>query len=68
MDDNEIALEALSRIEAHEKECGMRWKEAYQEMKSIHRQLRAHSQRWEKIAWLVVGSVVVGILTVLFKM
>jgi len=54
----EIALQALERIEHHEKECGERWAEAVSEMRQLRIASDAHSARWEKLAWLVVSTVV----------
>ena len=54
----EIALKALERIEHHEKECGERWAEAISEMRQLRIASDAHSARWEKLAWLVVSTVV----------
>jgi hypothetical protein len=54
----EIAMKALERIEAHEKECGERWAEAIFELKNLRMTTDAHSARWEKITWLVLGSFV----------
>lgn len=51
-----IATEALQEIARHEKECGLRWAEAHAELQQLHESVRAHSARWEKLAWLVVGS------------
>ena len=53
-----IAIDALERIEKHEKECGERWAEAVFEMKQLRVASDAHSARWEKLAWLVVGTVI----------
>ena len=53
-----IATAALEEIARHEKECGLRWAEAHAELKQLHESERAHSARWEKLAWLVVGSLV----------
>lgn len=54
-----VALQALSRIEAHEKECGERWAESVIEIKSLRVASDANSARWEKLAWLVIGTVIV---------
>ena len=56
----QIALDALDRIDRHERECGDRWREA-------HKELRALRQRWEKLAWLIIGTVLVGIVTVILN-
>jgi len=58
----QIALDALKQIERHEKECGKRWKEATAEMKSLSSQLRNHAARWEKLAWLVSGTVALAFI------
>ena len=57
-----IATEALQEIARHEKECGLRWAEAHLELKQLHDSVRAHSARWEKLAWLVIGTVIAGVL------
>ena len=54
----EVALQALEKIEAHEKECGERWAEAVFELKYLREATAAHAARWEKLAWLVLGSIV----------
>ena len=58
-----IAIDALERIEKHEKECGERWAEAVFEMKQLRVASDAHSARWEKLAWLVVGTVIATAIT-----
>ncbi len=52
----QIALDALERIDRHEIVCGDRWKEAHQE-------LRALRERWEKLAWLIIGTVLLATVT-----
>ena len=54
----DVALKALERIEAHEKECGERWAEAVFELKYFREATDAHSARWEKLAWLILGTFV----------
>ena len=54
----DVALKALERIEAHEKECGERWAEAVFELKYLRETSDAHSARWEKLAWLILGTFV----------
>jgi len=53
----ELALEALERIASHEKECGERWTEAMIELRELKVVTSNHAERWEKLAWLVVGTV-----------
>jgi len=62
-----IATEALQEIARHEKECGLRWAEAHLELKQLHDSVRAHSARWEKLAWLVVGTVIAGVLATVIR-
>ena len=59
----EVAMKALERIEAHEKECGERWAEAIFELKNLKVATDSHSARWEKLAWLVVAAVTVHIIS-----
>tara|TARA_R100000664_G_scaffold31553_1_gene45267 strand:+ start:891 stop:1091 length:201 start_codon:yes stop_codon:yes gene_type:complete len=62
-----IANEALQEIARHEKECGLRWAEAHLELKQLHDSVRAHSARWEKLAWLVIGTVIAGVLATVIR-
>ena len=62
-----IATEALQEIARHEKECGLRWAEAHAELKQLHDSVRAHSARWEKLAWLVIGTVIAGVLATVIR-
>ena len=61
----EIALEALERIALHEKECGERRAEAIVEVRELKKATDTHAQRWEKLAWLFVGTAVTCTITVL---
>ena len=49
----QIALDALERIDRHEIVCGDRWADAHQE-------LRALRERWEKLAFLIIGTVLLA--------
>ena len=53
----QLAVEALDRIALHEKECGERWGEAIVELRELRKVTDAHSARWEKLAWLVIATV-----------
>jgi hypothetical protein len=53
-----LAIEALDRIAHHEKECGERWGQAMVELRELRKETDAHSSRWEKLAWLVVATVI----------
>jgi len=71
MDNSEVALEALERIAKHEKECAERWAESAVELRELKLATKAHSARWEKLAWLIIitmisclGSILVGLLNV----
>jgi len=66
-----LALKALERIAKHEKECGERWAECTVELRELKEASKAHAARWEKLAWLVVGTVLTtalaGWVTVILK-
>ncbi|OUW99431.1 MAG: hypothetical protein CBD88_01040 [Flavobacteriales bacterium TMED228] len=62
----EVALEALDRIERHEKECGERWAEAIVELRSLKVTTEKHAARWEKLAWLVIGVMVTSCAGIIF--
>lgn len=61
----EMALEALDRIAKHEKECGIRWAEAIVELRELKSATKNHAARWEKLAWLIVVSMLTCITTIL---
>ncbi len=54
----EMALEALERIAKHEKECGERWAESVVELRELRRATDTHAARWERLAWLVIGTAI----------
>jgi hypothetical protein len=60
-----LALDALERIAAHEKECGERWGEAVVELKQLRAATDAHAARWEKLAWLVITTTLAGVATLI---
>ena len=53
-----LALKALERIAKHEKECGERWAECTVKLRELKDASKAHAARWEKLAWLVIGTVI----------
>tara|TARA_R110002020_G_scaffold165813_1_gene353522 strand:+ start:250 stop:513 length:264 start_codon:yes stop_codon:yes gene_type:complete len=53
-----LALEALERIAKHEQECGERWSAFHVELRELKEASKAHAARWERMAWLVVGTVI----------
>ena len=55
----QIALLALEKIKQHQAECSENYK-------IVHRELLALRQRWEKLAWLIIGTMLLGIITFLF--
>jgi len=65
MNVEQIALAALERIEKHEKECGERWAEATVELRELKESTKNHAQRWEKLAWFVIATVIGCTTTVL---
>ena len=63
----ETALAALQEIARHEKECGRRWGDAHKELKIIKERLRAHAMRWERLAWMVIGTMTAGVIAVIIQ-
>lgn len=63
----DMALKALKKIEEHEKECGLRWAEATTELRSIRKDANRNTQRWERLAWLVCGTLTTAILAAWIK-
>tara|TARA_R110000796_G_scaffold63592_5_gene147283 strand:- start:3540 stop:3761 length:222 start_codon:yes stop_codon:yes gene_type:complete len=65
-DDEErnLALEALQQIARHEAECGERWGECVAELKHLRASTDAQGQRWEKLAWLVITTMLTGAVAV----
>tara|TARA_R100001129_G_scaffold28503_1_gene19096 strand:+ start:174 stop:398 length:225 start_codon:yes stop_codon:yes gene_type:complete len=63
----QMAVEALEQISRHEAECGKRWAECTQEIKALAKLTEAHSQRWERVAFLIVGTVLASGLALLTK-
>jgi hypothetical protein len=56
-EERNLALQALQQIAKHEQECGLRWGECINELKNLKAATDAHAERWEKLAWLVIGAV-----------
>ena len=67
-DERNLALEALERIAQHEKECGERWAEAVVELRERRTATDVHAARWEKLAWLVIGTVTTTFIAAWIKM
>ena len=67
-EERNLALDALERIAKHEKECGERWAEAVVELRELRKATDIHAARWEKLAWLVVGSVMTTVVAAWIKM
>ena len=57
-EERNLALRALEQIAKHEAECGERWGQALNELKNLRSVADAHAARWERLAWLVVATVV----------
>tara|TARA_B100000949_G_C13888522_1_gene287700 strand:+ start:99 stop:320 length:222 start_codon:yes stop_codon:yes gene_type:complete len=66
-DSMEIALKALQKIERHERECSLRWKEATSELRGIRKDTVRNSKRWERLAWLVVGTLLTAVFAAWIK-
>ena len=56
--------ETLARIEAHEKECAARWGEAAVELRELKETTKTHARRWEKLAWLLVATMLSCAVTI----
>ena len=67
-EERNLALDALERIAQHEKECGERWAEAVVELRELRKATDIHAARWEKRAWMVVGSVMTTVVAAWIKM
>ena len=67
-EERNLALDALERIAQHEKACGERWAEAVVELRELRKATDIHAARWEKLAWLVVGSVLTTVVAAWIKM
>ena len=67
-DERNLALDALERIAKHEKECGERWAEAIVELRELRKATDVHAARWEKLAWLVIGTVTTTFIAAWIKM
>ncbi len=63
----DIAIKALKKIERHERECSLRWKEATTELRSIRKDATRNTQRWERLAWLVCGTLITAIIAAWIK-
>jgi Flp pilus assembly protein TadB len=63
----QLANAALDAIAKHEKECSERWRECTYELKALSHQVKAHSARWEKLAWIIISTLIVALVTALLK-
>ena len=61
-EERNLALEALEQIAKHEKECGERWAEAVVELRELRKVTDSHAARWEKLAWMVIGTVITTVI------
>ena len=66
-EERNLALEALEKIARHEKECGERWGEALNELKTLRSATDAHAARWVRLAWLVIVTVLSSAVTFVFS-
>lgn len=65
MNVEEGVLAALEKIAKHEKECGERWAETAVELRELKNATKSHAERWEKLAWFVIATVIGCTTTVL---
>ena len=63
----ETAVLALEQIARHEKECSRKWGDAHTELKIIRHQLGLHASRWERLAWMVIGTMTAGVIAVIVQ-
>ena len=63
----EGVLAALAQIAKHEKECGERWAETAVELRELKNATKSHADRWEKLAWFVIATVVGCATTILIQ-
>jgi len=64
----DLAYKALERIAEHERECGERWAEATVELRALKNATKEHSERWERVAWVVIGAAGTTLLAVITGM
>jgi len=67
-EERNLALEALEQIAKHEKECGERWAEAVVELRELRKVTDSHAARWEKLAWMVIGTVITTVIATWVKL
>ena len=63
----ELAMEALRRIEAHERECSNRWSECMVELRNVKEAIQRNSNRWERLGWFIATGVGIGFIFLLLK-
>ena len=68
MTTHETAIEALQRIAKHELECSERWAETRAELSALRAATETHAARWEKLAWLLIGSSLSALTATLFNL
>tara|TARA_R100001129_G_scaffold186463_1_gene178304 strand:- start:2675 stop:2905 length:231 start_codon:yes stop_codon:yes gene_type:complete len=63
----EVAMEALRRIENHERECSNRWSECMVELRNVKEAIQRNSNRWERLGWFIATGVGIGFIFLLLK-
>ena len=63
----EVAMEALRRIENHERECSNRWAECMVELRNVKEAIQRNSNRWERLGWFIATGVGIGFIFLLLK-
>jgi hypothetical protein len=63
----ELAMEALRRIESHERECSNRWSECMVELRNVKEAIQRNSNRWERLGWFIATGVGVALIFLLLK-
>ena len=65
MDNESVVIEILKKIAQHEKECAARWSEAAVELRELKDTTKTHAKRWERLAWLLLATMLSCALTII---
>jgi hypothetical protein len=62
---HQLAVKALGKLADHEKDCAEQWGATRVEIREMKSMLEKHSQKWDRLTWTIVSSVI-GTSTVSF--
>ena len=65
MDNESVVIEILKKIAQHEKVCAARWSEAAVELRELKDTTKTHAKRWERLAWLLLATMLSCALTII---